>query len=362
MRDYVNLARIEELVESRHISKRKHPRADLFIYNYTPKTQYGGPWTNETMRCRGLILDGAGGIVSLPFPKFFNLNELVPGRGRIGIGAPVREVTEKLDGRLLVSYHLGAEVHLASRGAFVSDEALYGTRLLRERHDMRELDPDLTLLFELIAPRFRVVVSYSRSELVLIGARDRVSGADLLHADLVELGAKFGFPVVAAHAPRDPEEFVRLAHELPVEREGFVLRLADGERLKIKGDAYRRLASLVEGLSPKRILEELLAGTYDELLELLPEPFRSEAAGWGEDYRALVARRLARVHAVLALLPPLGDSDRRARRKAVYLHAREHLGEQDAFVLMSLFDGRDPRPVIYRELLLKSGITKGRVD
>lgn len=65
------LDRIRKLVAGRYISVAKHPQLDLFIYNYTAKSQYERYWTEETMMCRGLILDSQGQIIARPFPKFF---------------------------------------------------------------------------------------------------------------------------------------------------------------------------------------------------------------------------------------------------------------------------------------------------
>ena len=52
--------RLEALVAEGWLSSQRHPDADLWIYNYTKKTQYEDHWTAETLVCRGLILDGRG--------------------------------------------------------------------------------------------------------------------------------------------------------------------------------------------------------------------------------------------------------------------------------------------------------------
>lgn len=65
----------KQLIKDGYISERKHPECNYFIYNYTQKTQYEQFWNEDTMNCRGLILDGEGNIIAKPFSKFFNIGE-----------------------------------------------------------------------------------------------------------------------------------------------------------------------------------------------------------------------------------------------------------------------------------------------
>ncbi len=70
------LPNLDELISNGYITKRKHPAAKLFIYNYTARAQYSDDWNEATLTCRGLITDGEGNIVSRPFKKFFNLDQV----------------------------------------------------------------------------------------------------------------------------------------------------------------------------------------------------------------------------------------------------------------------------------------------
>ena len=66
---------LQEMINEKLVSVQKHPQADLFIYNYTPKVQYDKLWNEITLNTRGLILDSQMNIVAKPFGKFFNLEE-----------------------------------------------------------------------------------------------------------------------------------------------------------------------------------------------------------------------------------------------------------------------------------------------
>ena len=53
----MDLERLHSLIEEGYISVQQHPSAQLFIYNYTSKTQFERLWNELTLACRGLILD-----------------------------------------------------------------------------------------------------------------------------------------------------------------------------------------------------------------------------------------------------------------------------------------------------------------
>ncbi len=72
----IDITEIERLIEEGFIRRNKHPSFDLYIYNYTAKTQYENYWNTETLQCRGLIANGKGKIVARPFIKFFNIEQM----------------------------------------------------------------------------------------------------------------------------------------------------------------------------------------------------------------------------------------------------------------------------------------------
>lgn len=86
---------LQKLIDEKYISVQKHPTEDLYIYNYTQKAQFDRMWNETTMACRGLIMNGKGGIIARPFNKFFNYGEY---QGEIPSGE--FEITEKMDGSL----------------------------------------------------------------------------------------------------------------------------------------------------------------------------------------------------------------------------------------------------------------------
>ncbi|MBI3964138.1 MAG: T4 RnlA family RNA ligase, partial [Chloroflexi bacterium] len=254
-------AQLEPFVAAGYIKVERHPEADLYVYNYTPKTQYDAHWTPETRACRGLILDGTGAIAARPFEKFFNLAEHADQLPKEPF-----EVYEKLDGSLGISYWLEGRPYLATRGSFVSEQARRGTRLLHERYGHVRLDPSLTYLFEVIYPENRIVVDYAdREDLVLLAIVETSTGREVPLVDL-------GFPVAQRHdGLTDLESLTSL---VGTNREGFVVRFASGLRVKVKLDEYVRLHRLLTGLSPKHVWELRRDGAnLDAVLDRVPDEF-----------------------------------------------------------------------------------------
>ena len=261
---------LQQLITDRYVSVQKHPTADLFIYNYTPKTQYERLWNEWTLMCRGLILDGAGTIVARPFPKFFNLEEHDPAT----IPNEPFEVFEKMDGSLGILYWLANKPYLATRGSFMSEQSQRGTQVLHSRyaHTFDKLDRSKTYLFEIIYPENRIVVDYGGvDDLVLLAVIDRETGHD------EELPADIGFTLVKRY---DAVADYRTLRELVADNaEGFVVKFRSGLgqpslRVKIKLAEYVRLHRILTGVSNVAIWEYLAAGnSLDELLDAVPDEF-----------------------------------------------------------------------------------------
>lgn len=255
---------IQRFTEEGYLHIQKHPDADLYIYNYSPKTQYEGFWNEITLQCRGLILDAQGKPVARPFPKFFNLgerpDELLPDE-------PF-EVLDKLDGSLGILYRLNGKPYIASRGSFSSGQAREATRMLYEQyaHTLPLLQEEFTYLFEIIYPENRIVVNYGTERaLHLLAVIETATGAELDPPDI-------GFPL--AEKFRGIRDIAKLKERNTENREGFVIRYRNGFRLKVKFEEYLRLHRIVTGVSNLSIWEMLRDGVpQDELLEQVPDEF-----------------------------------------------------------------------------------------
>ncbi|MFA4935792.1 MAG: T4 RnlA family RNA ligase [Candidatus Methanoperedens sp.] len=266
----------QELIKRKEaglITMRKHPVLDLEIYNYTPKTQYNKLWDTYTIMCRGLILDSEHNILSKPFSKFFNLNE-VPETTITNLPAEIPVITEKTDGVLGILYPESEKVAIASRGAFNSVFAVWATDWIRKKKfDLEDFKQGYTYCFEIIYPGSRVVVDYKgRSELVLLAVLNNKNKHELNHIKEAEelnlsYAKEFQFDDII-----QAEKY--LAEVQGINQEGFVCRYSNGLRLKIKSEDYRRLHKILTGFSAKDVWDALRQGkTLEALLNVVPDEF-----------------------------------------------------------------------------------------
>ncbi len=248
----INNKELKQLIADGYISVQKHPTAELYIYNYTHKCQFDKVWNEWTLMCRGLILDQAGNVVSAPFRKFFNIEELDQ------LPAESFDVFEKYDGSLGITYWIDDKPSLATRGSFTSEQALRGTELFRPLFDTNRLafDPGCTYLFEIIYPENRIVVDYGKkSKLVLLAIINTMTGEELDIDTMPEAIEKA--ELTAIGGSDTSADVIKRLKPNRENNEGHVIRFSSGLRCKVKHEEYVRLHRLLTGVNERRIWEVL---------------------------------------------------------------------------------------------------------
>jgi RNA ligase len=162
-----------KMLDNDYVKKQVHPTAPYFILNYTEKCTWDEEWNEVTLQCRGMIVHSETyEIIARPLRKFFNHDQ--PQAPQLHLDDQVM-VFDKADGSLGILYRLpDAEMAVATRGSFTSDQALWATNWLKERGTTDALwRSNWTYLFEIIYPENRIVVDYRGFEgLGLLGAID----------------------------------------------------------------------------------------------------------------------------------------------------------------------------------------------
>jgi RNA ligase len=325
----INKQLLREMLDERMVIIQKHPGAALFIYNYTNKAQYEGVWNEITLQCRGLILDADLNIVSRPFKKFFNLEEhpadVIPNE-------PF-EVFEKLDGSLGILYWLGDVPHIATRGSFISEQAVHASGILLERYNtgFDQLDRNLTYLFEIIYPQNRIIVDYGdKDDLVLLAVIDNKTGEDLSLPDI-------GFPIVKKY--NGISDFKLLKDLAEENREGFVIRFKSGLRAKVKFAEYLRLHRIVTGVSNIVIWEHLSEGrSFEDLLDKVPDEFYDWVKKTIDELKSQYETILANSRDVFKQLETRKDT-------ALYFQTQKYQA-----VLFAMLDGKPVEKIIWKML------------
>jgi T4 RnlA family RNA ligase len=262
---------LNDYVEKGLVVKNDHPTLPLSIYNYSRTTQYEGKWDNITKSCRGLILDRDGNVVAKSFDKFFNLEEHKPEE----IPNEDFEVYEKLDGSLGILFWYQGKWILASKGSFVSDQAIKGKNILNSKYNVEPIPKGYTTLVEIIYPENRIVCNYGDDEvLVVLSMISNASGKELDYDSLLKINEETGLPVVKKYD--GVQDYKTLKSLISKDREGYVVRFRNGFRMKIKGEEYVRLHRILTGFSNVDIWEYLKDNKdLNELLDRVPDEFDS---------------------------------------------------------------------------------------
>lgn len=266
-------------IDEGYVRERLHPHDPLAILNYTAQAQYSHHWSDVTRQARGLIYNTETlEVVSRPFAKFFNIDQVetpTPPQG----AAMIR--SEKMDGSLGVLYRQEDDtLAVATRGSFVSDQAVHATHWLTE-HLSAEADrgvvldqlwnPTRTFLFEIVYPENRIVVDYGDLDaLVLLDVIDNETGrSDLSAFDELDWPLKADKDLI-------PGGFYdTIFSDIPEGNEGFVLYWPhSGVRAKVKAARYLELHRIVFGLSEKSIWQAIENGqSIEDFKEDVPDEF-----------------------------------------------------------------------------------------
>lgn len=344
MNEITSLADLQFLVRTGETNWKQYGEVNatyyegMVLFNYSAVAQFANRWNFFERISRGLILDAlTGEVIARPFDKFFNWDVNHTNN------SPIVDITEKLDGSLGILYRHKGQYRIATRGSFTSEQALWATRFLNAYYDLTGLDDDLTLLFEIIYPENRVVVDYEgREALVLIAGRSRSAGYELAHRELMALASRFGFPVVTRFHFDSVENIIDACRSLSANNEGWVVRFADGQRLKFKGDAYRLAHRIMTGVTFNRVLDAVRDGLFEQMIEGVPDEFLAQIKAWKAEIDAAVEQIKRGVQSALERAP-------QGTQKDFALWVQAEYPKDIQSYLFAAKAGKDITPLIYRK-------------
>lgn len=294
IKDILDPKKLVDMQKEKRIGKQVHPTLPLCVYNYTNLAQFTNLWTHEERVCRGLIVDFEGNVIARGPSKFFNYGQ--PGAPEVAMDDWVR-ITRKEDGSLGIGWEFEGNYGVATRGSFMSDQAVHATKLL-STDDKANIDwakkKDLSRIWEIVYPENRIVLSYGgRDELIPLGTVGNISG-------LIQYRPK---RIVQAFDNKLELTFAEaIALPIPDNEEGYVLDIISGSsesigHIKLKGDRYKELHGAIFGLSERKIWEAMgREDDMDEFIASLPDELIPWAQGvvnrigneWDELYQSVV--------------------------------------------------------------------------
>lgn len=223
-------------VDNNYISQEKHPTKNIFIYNYTAKCKNDCMWNEITLWCRGLILDSQNNIIARPMRKFFEYEQLIDEFKPNGNFT----ITKKIDGFLGILYWINNMPFIATRGSFISHQAIKANTILYTKylHVLSQLNTNYTYLFEIVYKNDYLIIDYGETEdLILLYIFDNTSQKEI---DIQTFHSQFP---KANTITRQYSIKELLSLNIP-QKEGFVLKFDNGDRVKIKFPWYKEQYTL----------------------------------------------------------------------------------------------------------------------
>jgi RNA ligase len=195
-------------------------------------------------------------------------------------------------------------------------------------------------LFEIIYPSNRIVVDYGEYQaLVLLAVIETASGLERP----LELFTHLGFPIAKKYDGLKDLEAIALLNEQ--NQEGFVIRFANGLRLKFKFADYVKLHRVLTQVTSKVIWEMLRDKTaFEDILERVPDEFYN----WVKETKdSLIAQYQQIEDAAKSDFERIVAVVDRSDRKEL---AKHFLTCQNHSILFSLLDGKDYSDYIWRSI------------
>lgn len=312
------------------VTKKEHPDyPELALFHYTPETEHNGYWDQYTMMARGIVIRDDGKVITRPFVKFFNAEQLKDTPWP----PSDYEVQEKLDGSLVNISWYNDEPLITTKNSFTSPQVA-AVRAFLDEPRPSFLSSQITYVCEWIAPENRIVVDYGdRRELVLLTAFSNLSGAERPYAP---------WPWSRVERRREIEGLPgsELAQHIGENEEGYVLKFRSGERIKVKGEWFQAAHRARWGLTERAIWKCYKQRRWDDLRamrEVLADD--DEAREWFDAKEIELRNQIdAALNGAYRAIPAVPTPATRKEAIAVLRQASQDAGVP-LHVLIALFDG-----------------------
>ena len=226
-------------------------------------------------------LDGSLFKRFLLLEKFFNLNQVPESMYSIVKNYKIKYVNNKEDGSIASFIRLpNGKVLGKSKMSFDNEQTIGINRVYEKNSDIKRLvdwtlDNDIVAIFEYVSPQNRIVLRYTKEELILLRLRDNKTGK---HIDLKDYMDKLGSVKIAPFE----DDFEDLDNLMEVvakqeDKEGVIVQAEDENGndffFKIKSPWYvARHGLLTEDLYRENILiGYVLDDMIDDILGQIPE-------------------------------------------------------------------------------------------
>ena len=336
-----NLDILNKYIEDGLLECQSHPTLPLKIYNYSRDCQFEKKWDDITLAMRGTVLDDRGVLIAKSYNKFFNIDELQD------IPNEEFDVYEKLDGSLGIHFNYKGEWIFASKGSFISEQAIKGKEIFDRKYGHIQLYHTITYIFEIIYPENRIVCHYPEEDVVLTGA---FVGTTELNIDYY-----FFDGLIRVKKYNGLTNIKEMKSMIGDNREGFVIKFRNsGVRAKIKGEEYLRLHKIMTNISTTAVWEMLSEGRdVLEIIKDVPDEFYKKVKSYVADLNYNYYRYneyAGKIHNYFRY-GKYGDRDPEPSKKEFALHLEEcKVHPKVRAICFAMWDKKDYDKIIWKHI------------
>lgn len=269
-------------------SLQTNQKDNYLLIRYGIAEMQEGMWEDENSiyrECRSLVIDlEKEEIVTCPFRKFFNLNEVKENNidtiKKDIEKAKIFEITNKLDGSMQCArwynnnIFMNGSMALDKNASFRLEE---GTSMLNDNYKrMIKENQDYTFIFEYISLKDVHVVLYNKSQegLYLIGIRNCYTGEELSYANIKRFSKKYNVPMTNIESISFGEMLSQMKTYKSSDKEGWVLNI-DGHKVKVKCDDYIQLHRILDKYaSVNVIIKNIADDKFDDMMSKIPDTYK----------------------------------------------------------------------------------------
>ena len=316
--------------------------------------------------CRGLLFDRDGKIMSRRLHKFFNVNERDETQVQhIDLGKH-HTILEKLDGSMITAVFTDTGIRLGTKMG-ITDVSMQAETYIATHPQYEQFirwardNGNYTLIFEWCSRKQRIVVDYPEDRLVLIAARNTITGEYASLRWLQEYGEMFEVEVVKTYDGTT----ANMQHLIDETRameggEGWVIRFDNGHMVKVKGDWYVRIHKTKDNLlHEKNVIELLLDEKMDDAKSFMLDDDRKRVEEFETDFWIGVNQVVQSYDKYFELV-----QSHSLDRKRFALEWMPTIKDQDQFaagIVFGKFDGKDTRKMVLDQIRKHTG-SQTKVD
>lgn len=261
----------------------------IFNYRLAQFSDFITPLPNRNdvkayeMRGLSFVFNKDGSLYKrfLLLEKFFNLNQTPDSMYSVVKDYKIKFVNNKEDGSIASFIQLpNGKIFGKSKMSFDNEQSYGINKLFKENNDVNGfvkwcMNNDITPIFEYVSPQNRIVLRYSKEELILLRLRDNNTGK---HIDIKEHLDKIGSIKIAPFK----DDFVDLDSLIEltgteIDKEGYVIQAEDengnDKFFKIKTPWYSDRHGLLTNdiYRENTIIGHILDDKIDDILGQIPE-------------------------------------------------------------------------------------------